>query len=719
MKLFNTLILLLVFTNILNAQKVPDYLMPDGQIFDKANYSNNYKPKYNPQLLKEYVELDRRNYDVLRYDLYMDWYDIINNNYHEGALIKFYGVNMIQLVILEDNTEFIELDALNLNIERILINGQASANSNKKTFGILKVDFNQAFNAGDTVSLNIYYNFSTTDNEGGINVYEKGTAIDFGPPPDYDTVFIEEKIVYTMAEPIDARTWIPCNDRPYDKALSTFTVKVPKDYTVTSNGILKNTIAVEDSTTFYWEHKYPLATYLMHAAASKYHYYYDWYKRVTNPEDSIKIEYYVWEKDFQDTSSDGMTYNATYAFRNSVKMMEFYSTIFGEYPYERYGMVAVQDCWFGGMEHQTITTLHRNVLRKITRWGSNGDNGNQMVIAHEMSHQWLGDLITCASWNDIWINEGGAVWSETLWQGRNSEISYDWAVWGKMQTYLDINNENLQPPIYAPSIDNVFNYATTYMKSGSVYHMLGVMFGKENFLQILRDMFSVYGYNSLDTEEFKNFLKTKVENPPVDLDTFFNQWIYKAGHPVYLVTNSTRMFVENEDYEVTVNLAQLQEGEDIPDVFHTLLWLKFHGPDGLVYIDSLVNYEKNETFIFRLPFKPDSMEIDTFKTLCTVASYITYIDEPNLNENLVANVYPNPIIEGYKGYLNLEILNDSFTEIELFDNFCRKISTIHLGYLNKGPHLFNIPTLNLASGIYSIIIKSAGNYISKRFTVIN
>ncbi len=719
MKLINTLILIFVFLYNTSAQDIPDYLQPDNNIFDKANYSNYHKSKNN-KFLKEYIELEKRNYDVLRYDLYMDWYDVINTPYENGSLIRFNGTNKIQLVILEDNLEYIELDALLLNIENILINGQPSANSNKKALGILKVNFNEPFNTGDTVVLDIKYNFSSTNNEGGINVYEKGTPIDFGPPPDYDTVYIEEKIVYTMAEPIDARTWMPCNDRPYDKAFSTFTVKVPKGYTVTSNGILKNTVEVEDSTTFYWEHKFPLATYLMHAAASKYHYYYDWYKRVTNPEDSIKIEYYVWEKDFQDTSSDGMTHNATYAFRNSVKMMEFYSTIFGEYPYERYGMVAVQDCWFGGMEHQTITTLHRNVLRKINKWGGNADNGNQLVIAHEMAHQWLGDLITCASWNDIWINEGGAVWSETLWLGRNNSVYYDYAVYGKMYNYLILNNQNLQPPIYAPPIDNVFNYATTYMKAGVVYHMLSVQFGMEYFQAILREMFSNYnyGYKSLDTEEFKNFLKSKVVNPPVDLDTFFNQWIYKAGHPIYLVTNSTRTFVPDEDYEVTVNLAQLQEGKDIPDVFHTLLWVKFFNPDGSIHIDSLVNNDRNETFKFRLSFMPDSISIDTIKTLCQIESYITSVNESESN-NIISNIYPNPIIEGNKGYLNLEILNDSYTEIELFDNFGRNISTIHLGYLNKGHHLFNIPTVNLASGIYSIIIKSAGNYISKRFTVIN
>jgi len=715
MKILNTLILIVTLFNVVFAQELPDYLQPGNFVYDKAGYANHQIKSKNPGFLKEYIELDKRNYDVLSYDLYMDWYDLISKPYENGTLLTFSGTNKIQLVILEDNLSFIELDAMLLNIERILINGQPSANSNKKAMGILKVNFNEPFNSGDTVVLDIKYNFSSTENEGGINVYEKGTPIELGPPPDYDTVYIEEKIAYTMAEPIDARYWMPCNDRPYDKAFSTFAVKVPKGYTVTSNGILKNKIDIGDSTTYYWEHNYPITTYLMHAAASKYHYYFDWYKRVSNPDDSIKIEYYIWERDFQDTSSDGMTHNATYAFRNSVDMMKFYSTIFGEYPYERYGMVAVLDCWFGGMEHQTITTLHRNVLRKKNRWGGNADNGNQLVIAHEMAHQWLGDLITCASWNDIWINEGGAVWSETLWQGRNNPLSYDWAIMGKMQTYLYYNAQNLQPPIYAPEIDNVFNYATTYMKAGSVYHMLGVMLGKEKFLEILREMFDVYGYKSLDTEEFKNFLKSKFENPAVDLDTFFNQWIYKAGHPVYQVTNSTRKIVENQDYEVTLSLAQLQEGEDIPNVFHTLMWVKFYGPDNAVFIDSLVNNERVESFKFHLPFRPDSLELDTVKTLCQIVSYIN--NEYGYND-LNINLFPNPLYLGDKGYLTFELSQGANIVIELFDNLGRQINTLHSGFLDKGGNMVNIPSDNLTSGIYTILVKGNGVNSTKKFTVI-
>jgi aminopeptidase N len=718
MKLIVSILIIFTLFSKIFAQNLPDYLDPGEHNFDKAGYKLFIEKKRNPKLLKEYIALEKRNYDVLRYDLYMDWYDLISKHFETGNLLTFEASNKIQLVILENNVSFIELDAMLLNIESITINGQPSNNSNKKALGILKVNFNQTFNSGDTVVLDIKYNFSSSENEGGINVYEKGTPIELGPPPNYDTVFIEEKIAYTMAEPIDARYWMPCNDRPYDKALSSFTVKVPKGYTVTSNGLLTKKVDLADSSTFFWKHDYPVTTYLMHAAASKYHYYYDWYRRVSNPDDSIKIEYYVWEKDFQDTSSDGMTHNATYAFRNSVKMMEFYSTIFGEYPYERYGMDAVLDCWFGGMEHQTITTLHRNVLRKKNRWGGNADNGNQLVIAHEMAHQWLGDLITCASWNDIWINEGGAVWSETLWQGRTNPDNYNWAIMGKMQTYLYYNTQNVQPPVYAPPIDNVFNYATTYMKAGSIYHMLGVMLGKERFLEILREMFAEYGYKSLDTEEFKNFLKSKVENPPVDFDTFFEQWIYKAGHPIYMVTHSTRKNQADEFYKVNLNLAQLQEGDDIPNVFQTCMWVKFFGPDGIVYIDSLVNKDRIEQFTFTLPFKPDSLQLDTVKTLCQVYAYVTDVEDNSDNATVIANIYPNPSINKDKSFLSLELKEDSFIDIEINDNLGRKMDKIKSGFLTSGYHLFDIQTKNLASGIYLISIQSKGKLITKQLNVL-
>ncbi len=711
--------LVIVFAQNVFSQELPYYLMNENEVFEKQFYVHEtHKHEVG---LKEYVPIEKRNYDVLHYNLYMDWYYLLARDDVSG-MNTYDGINEIKIEIVKDNVDKIDFDFddQTIMIDSVFVNGVSHQNYFDNS-NILSLMFDNSLKKGDTLDVKMYYRYSSGENEGLIFV-DKNVAVDFGPPPGNDTIYTEARLAYTMSQPIDARKWMPCNDYPYDKSTARISVKVPKGFMVASNGMLINKVEDDKSVIFVWESQQPITTYLMAAHASEYSYFYDWYYRVSNPQDSIKMEYYVWESDFKDTSTDGMSYNAHYAFRNTVKMMEFFSTIYGEYPYDKYGQVVVQPAWFSGMEHQTITTLVRNILRVYNAYGQNRDYSNQTVIAHEMSHQWLGDYITCASWNDIWINEGGATWSENLWHGRNDENVYYDGILNRINTFFWLDDRRTQGPIYGPSIDNVFNYATTYVKAGIFYHMLSeALGGREKFFELLRSMMKHYAYQSISTEDFKNYLKSQYseEDSPIDFDKFFEQWIYKAGYPIFNVRVNTKTVIDNSKYETELELEQLQSGEDVPDTYEMPMWIKFVGANGDVVYDSVYVSEKLQKFKFTLPFMPAQAVLDTSKVLMRINEEIMSVRKSNETISGISQVYPNPARKGEVAKLKVNITNVDNITIELINLIGVKEGVIFSGVLLPGNYEFDISSSKLSSGNYFVKILSSNDYTVRKFTVIN
>ncbi len=686
---------------------------PEGE---KSAYSRFFEEHKIETIQKEYVPPPERPYDVVEYDLYMDWFDMLNADYGMWDTAKYSGVNRITLVSDVAELSFIDLDAENLIIDSVFVDGEKITPVPPVNSGVLAIEFEAPYSEGDTIEAEVYYRFES-EKYGGLYLFKKGHFVEIGPPPDEDSVFTAQRIAYTMSEPQDARRWMPCSDLPNDKAIASISVRVPKGFTAAANGTLQSVDSSDVSKTFHWSHESPVATYLLHVAASKFAYYYDWYKRVSNPDDSIKVEYYVWLQDYEDTSSDGMSYNATHAFRNTVDMMEYFSGLFGEYPFERYGMVAVQDFWAGGMEHQTLTTLNRSVLRVINRWGYNNDYGNQMVIAHELAHQWIGDLVTCASWKDIWLNEGGATWSEALWALKDGKDSYYNRMIGKKIGYLYYNNRDFQPAIYAPPIRNIFNVATTYYKAGWFYHMVSEIIGRDKFLEILREVFNEFGDKAWDTEDFKRILLENIEDFPVDFEEYFDQWIYHPGHPVYNIETESRNAGEN-NYNVKVTLEQTQIIADVPRVYKLPVWIRFFGPEGVIRTDSVVNDERVQEYNFNLSFAPDSVDLEPTKTIFEIGSNLVSVKESK--ENIVEGklkVFPNPLSKGENGRILVNMNGEKEIDINLYDAFGRKVKSVYSGINPKGTYEFEFTTFGLSTGTYIARCVIGGSVITNKLII--
>jgi aminopeptidase N len=320
----------------------------------------------------------------------------------------------------------------------------------------------------------------------------------------------DQPIIWSLDEPIEARQWFPCFDLPSDKATVEMRITVPGWMVVASNGNLMDITENTDGTvTYYWKENYPIATYLISVAATNYESFSDSYSSDTQ---AMDVLYFAYPEHLSQALED---------FSVTVSMIEFFSEAFGEYPFldEKYGMAAIPGST--SMEHQTCTSYSSALVT--------GDHRYDWIIAHELAHQWWGDLVTPADWADIWLNEGFATYSDALWH----EHLYGFeGLKSRMNEFKDTyfnRHQGAEHPIFDPPPEHLF-CVIEYEKAAWVLHMLRFVVGKENFWKILRKYAKDYAYSNVTTEDFRAVCEHVYG---ADLGWFFDQWIYQAGYPIY------------------------------------------------------------------------------------------------------------------------------------------------------------------------------------------
>lgn len=687
MKKFAILILTLLITVIQPVlSQLPEYLIP-GENFE---FRPHFPTKHHFPIQQFKSALQARPYDVLEYDIFLDWYRIFSSLNPTGDNRHFFGINKIKIKIDTLVLSRIELDAANILIDSVKYTKDNSKLTFVQTQDIVKITLPTHFFKDDVLQLEVHYTYIGKENR-GMYIFEKGQYVGQGPPPKRDSVYVLERIAYTMSEPQNARYWLPSNDAPHDKALIKMTVKLPKGYNVATVGLRKEIRTIADSVYYFYESKYPMTTYLIAVNASKFHFEEDKYIRITNPKDTVPIHYYVWEQDWTSDTTDGTAYNAKHAFRNTVKMIEEYSKVFGEYPFEKYGMVAVQPFEFGGMEHQTMTTVNRSWLRGYS------ENG----IAHEIAHHWLGNLVTCATWFDIWINEGGATWSEAIWYeqlyGKNVYYSY----MNQIISRYFANDALFNIPIYGVPVNSIFSYPIyflVYNKSSWVYHMLRENLGDDKFFGALKYLLEQHKYKSIETNDFVKTFKDHLIEPQFNFDKYFEQWIMKAGHPIFEI--SSKSSIGADYYDIEVNIRQIQEGSNVPQVFEMPIEL-------LIYKDSLIKKtqtvymnQRMQKFNFTIDFRPDSILINQRKILSKVVSNVLTVQ--NKDAEVSKQIYPNPVKIGENFNLILDITKQGPFVIEIYDILGNKVKEAFNDNLGIGNYKIEISTLGLSAGQYFI-----------------
>jgi aminopeptidase N len=578
--------------------------------------------------------IQRRPYDVLRYALLLDWRRPLTDSSQSAR--GYHGIQRIELRCDTTQLDVIELDASStLIIDSVSI--QRSTNSASehpqiaRNGNLLWLRLGSPVQGGDTITAIIHYRKSSTDAQrqefyGGYNCYWRDEQDSELPAP----------LAYTMSQPNNARRWMPCNDRPSDKAQATVTILVPDGFTPLSNGqALPDTVSPhgERISAVTYDSQEPIAPYLMVAIASRFATMEQSY-RSSDSLRAIPLRLYLWH-------SDSLAYadNAQWMLNATAAMMRSFEHYYVPYPFQSYSQVLLYPYFKGAMEHQTMTTLHRDAL--VQRW--------ETVIAHELAHHWLGDLVTCATWNDLWLNEGGATYSERLWiedtYGDSAARRYFAA--RRDRDYLRRDGARSQPPIYNTSGTNLFNTGTTYVKAAWVYHMMRTMLGDSAFFSFLRSYFKHYAYKSLTTEELRDFCEQHIPTPAVPWATFFNQWVYATGHPVF---HADLVLLEQRGstYRVRLRIAQEQDSSVFLPVYIVPLPLRFrHYWSAGTFDTTLIITARQQMVTLDIPFLPRTVELDPDDTiLCEKdsSSLVLSVEAPADGESV--RILPHPARRG-------------------------------------------------------------------------
>jgi aminopeptidase N len=406
-----------------------------------------------------------------------------------------------------------------------------------------------------------------------------------GPDEAYPHKRVE---AWTQGQDEDSRHWYPCYDYPNEMATSEMHVTVADKYMAISNGELRGVDeAPGNQRTFHWHQETPHVAYLLSVVAGEF-------AEINDEWDGIPIQYYV----PQGREADGRE-----IFRNTPDMLRFFSEKTGiRYPYAKYSQVVVQDFIFGGMENVSATTLTENAL-----YDERGrvDADADALIAHEAAHQWFGDLLCCRDWSHGWLNEGFATFMELAYaEHHKGRDEFLYALRMEMDTYLGESGRYKRPivtNVYNEPIDLFDRHL--YEKGAIVLNMLRVILGETLFWKSIRR----YAISRRGTSVVTTDLQRAIEEATgKNIDWFFDQWVYKAGHPE--MKGDFAWDEENRTAKLT--LKQSQSGDDVAEVFRLPLRIDFVLDNRETVSTRIEVSEKDQSFFFPLAAKPAFVRVD-------------------------------------------------------------------------------------------------------------
>ncbi|MDD5608649.1 MAG: M1 family aminopeptidase [Ignavibacterium sp.] len=564
--------------------------------------------------------------------------------------------------VVQSNVTEIYYDFINsMIVDSVLFNGNNTSFS--RGTNTVVVQTNTSLNQGDDFTTVVYYH--GTPASGGFGSFK------FSSQGGYP-------LIWSLSEPYGAKDWWVVKDTPADKADSAdIWLTVSTSLTPVSNGNLMEVVNNGNGThTYKWHVSYPIAPYLVSLAITNYALYTNYYHY--SPTDSMPITHYLYPSSLNSNIPQ---------LNKTPGMIEIFAERFGEYPFinEKYGHA--QFGWGGGMEHQTISSM-----------GGFGDG----LIAHELAHMWYGDNITCKDWHHIWLNEGFATMGEGLiyeaWNGKAAYNSYiaDEMYYAKFASGT----------IYVQDISSeweIFNSYRTYSKACVVLHMLRGIVGDSTFFNILRTYSydPSVAYGNAVTEDFQAI----AENVSgLDLNYFFQQWIYGVNYPIYSVVWSKNSLGGNL-YDLALKITQSSNSN--PSFFTMPIQIKVNSSTGDTII-TVFNNAQVQNFNITVANEPIAITVDPNNwILKTINSVVVGIeDEMQPQTFSLEQNYPNPFNPVTK--IKFTLASNEYTTLKVYDIIGKEITTLVNNQMEKGHYEINFDASNLPSGVYFYTLNAGG-----------
>lgn len=530
---------------------------------------------------------DMDNYDVKFLKLEMN----VSNTttYIEGK-----STQLVQVVV-PNMTQFVFELHEDLNITEAKINNVLA--TVQRTGNEVMLEAGTLHNLNDLVSLEVAY----SGNPPSSAAFNGETGIYTGTSPSWSV-----DATWTLSEPFFAHTWWPAKQVLTDKIDSTELIfTCDDDLKVGSNGILVNEESLPGSKTkFTWKSNYLIDYYLVSFAVAPYQDYS--YKILpVGATDSLLIQNFIYdvpnylnffEADILETG----------------EMMFLLSDLYGDYPFmnEKYGhCIAPLN---GGMEHQTMTTQ--------------GFFANWLTV-HELGHQWWGNNVTCATWGDIWINEGFASYSEYLYFQNQSQADAD--------TDMNDRHQNIKTQdggsLYVYDItdsDRIFNSRLTYNKGAAVVHMLRNYINNDSlFFHTLQSFQDNFSGSTCSTSQFENYF---TQETAIDMNDFIDSWVYGEGYPIYSGSynslNDTIYIQIEQESSVSGSLMTYPSSMEMLITF-------VDGTDTLLRVE---NADSTENYLFPISKTISSITLDPSQWI--LKSTLAFTEDENLYFEYISSI---------------------------------------------------------------------------------
>ncbi len=521
-----------------------------------------------------------------------------------------YGEVTTKIVPLSSHFASFDLDASDMTISKVTL-----ANGKELSFamspGKLKITLDKAYTLRDTVTFAVTYRCTPKK---GLYFIQPDSL---NPDKPYQ--------IWSQGEMEENHFWFPCYDFPNDKVTSETIITVKDSYFALSNGRLLGVKEdkKEKTKTYHWLMDKLHPSYAIMIAAGEYAESRDFYKK-------IPVNYYVYK---------GQENIAKTTFGRTPDMVRFFSERIGyEYPWDKYAQIILRDFMYGGMENTTATTLSENIMADA-RMALEADGATETVstISHELAHQWWGDLLTCKDWSHAWLNESFASYFEKLY----SEYAFglDEARYGMMQSlqyYLRSDAGGLREPIVSSKFVHEFleGAPLVYQKGELVLNMLRHLLGDELWWKAINYYAHRNQFMPVDTRDFTRAVE---EATGKNLWWFFDEWLYKVGHPQFEVSSAW-----NDSAKVLRLLVkQVQKVDERTPVFRMPVDVEFSLPSETVLKTIQIDSATQE-FSFSLTSKPLMVLFDKgnyiIKTLKFPKSREEYLYQLKHDDDIVGRI---------------------------------------------------------------------------------